>query len=156
MDLREAKGWSYGAYGGLQMRDAAVPYLIQAPVQADRTGESLAAVRQMLGDISGAKGVTDAELAQAVSNNVDGLPGQFETGGAVLAALLNLDQFKRPDNYYELLGPKYRALTPAQVDAAFRGAINPDRFVYVVVGDAAKVKPQLDKLGLPVEVVEAK
>ena len=156
MDLREAKGWSYGAYGGLQMRDQSVPYLIQAPVQADRTGESLAAVRQMLGDISGAKGVTSAELAQAVSNNVDGLPGQFETGGAVLAALLNLDQFKRPDNYYELLGSKYRSLTPAQADAAFRAAINPDRFVYVVVGDAKKVKPQLDKLGLPIEVVEAK
>ena len=156
MDLREAKGWSYGAYGGLQMRDQSVPYLIQAPVQADRTGESLAAVREMLGDISGAKGVTSAELAQAVSNNVDGLPGQFETGGAVLAALLNLDQFKRPDNYYELLGSKYRSLTPAQADAAFRAAINPDRFVYVVVGDAKKVKPQLDKLGLPIEVVEAK
>lgn len=156
MDLREAKGWSYGAYGGLQMRDKAVPYVIQAPVQADRTGESLAAVRQMLGDISGAKGVTEAELAQAVSNNVDGLPGQFETGGAVLAALLNLDQFKRPDNYYELLGAKFRALTPAAADAAFRQAIQPDRFVYVVVGDAKKVKPQLDKLGLPIEVAEAK
>ena len=156
MDLRESKGWSYGAYGGLQMRDQAVPYVIQAPVQADRTGDSLASIRQMLGDISGAKGVTAAELAQAVSNNVDGLPGQFETGGAVLAAMLNLDQFKRPDNYYELLGSKYRALTPAQADAAFRGAIHPDRFVYVVVGDAKKVRPQLDKLGLPVEIVEAR
>jgi zinc protease len=156
MDLREAKGWSYGAYGGLQMRDQSVPYLIQAPVQADRTGESLAAVRKMLGDISGAKGVTPAELAQAVSNNVDGLPGQFETSGAVLAAMLTLDQFKRPDNYYELLGTKYRSLTPAQADAAFRAAIHPDRFVYVVVGDAKKVRRQLDKLGLPVEVVEAK
>ena len=70
--------------------------------------------------------------------------------------MLNIDQYKRPDNYYELLGPKYRALTPAQADVAFREAIHPDRFVYVVVGDAAKVKPQLDKLGLPVEVVEAR
>ncbi|MEO7602551.1 MAG: pitrilysin family protein, partial [Sphingomicrobium sp.] len=156
LDLREAKGWSYGAFGGLQLRDESVTYLLQAPVQADRTADSVAALRLLLQDISGKKGVTDSELALAVANNVDGLPGQFETGGAVLAAMLNIDQYKRPDNYYELLGGKYRALTPAQADAAFRAAIHPDRFVYVVVGDAAKVKPQLDKLGLPVEVVEAR
>jgi zinc protease len=156
MDLRESKGWSYGAYGGLQIRDHAVPYVIQAPVQSDRTGESVAAIRMMLKDISSAKGVTGAELAQAVSNNVDGLPGQFETGGAVLAAMITNDQFGRPDNYYELLGGKYRALTPSVTDTAFREAIDPDKFVFVVVGDAAKVKPQLAKLGIPVEVVEAR
>ncbi len=156
LDLREAKGWSYGAFGGLQMRNQSVSYILQAPVQADRTADSVAALRLLLTDISGKKGVTDSELALAVANNVDGLPGQFETGGAVLAAMLSIDQYKRPDNYYELLGPQYRALTPAQADAAFRAAIHPDRFVFVVVGDAAKVKPQLDKLGLPVEVVEAR
>ena len=156
MDLRESKGWSYGAYGGLQIRDRAVPYVIQAPVQSDRTGESVAAIRMMLKDIASTKGVTGDELAQAVSNNVDGLPGQFETGGAVLAAMITNDQFGRPDNYYELLGGQYRALTTAGADAAFRGAIDPDKFVFVVVGDAKKVRPQLDKLGLPVEVVEAR
>ena len=156
LDLREAKGWSYGAFGGLQIRDKGVTYVLQAPVQADRTGDSVAALRTLLSDISGARGVTDAELSLAVANNVDGLPGQFETGGAVLAAMLSNDQFGRPDNYYELLGGKFRAMTTALADAAFRQAIHPDRFVYVVVGDAAKVKPQLDKLGLPVEVMEAR
>ncbi len=156
LDLREAKGWSYGAYGGLQTRDRAVPYLIQAPVQTDRTGDSIAAIRLLLSDISGSKGITDNELALAVANNVDGLPGQFETGGAVLGAMMANDQFGRPDDYYELLGGKFRALTPALADAAFRQAIDPDKFVFVVVGDAAKVKPQLDKLGLPVAIVEAK
>jgi len=61
-------------------------------------------------------------------------------------ALLN-----RPDNYYELLQRQYEGLTKPQVDAALRGVVNPEGFVWVVVGDAAKVKPQLEKLGLPVE-----
>jgi hypothetical protein len=91
-----------------------------------------------------------------VANNVDGLPGQFETGAAVLGAMMTNDQYGRPDNYYELLGGKFRALTPALADQAFRQAIDPDKFVFVVVGEAAKVKPQLEKLGLPVEVVEAR
>jgi len=46
-------------------------------------------------------------------------------------------------------------MTAAQLDAAARGALDPKKFVWVVVGDAAKVKPQLDGLGLSVEVVPA-
>ena len=39
-----------------------------------------------------------------------------------------------------------------RLDAAAKAAIDPSRFVWVVVGDASVVKPQLDALGLPVEV----
>jgi hypothetical protein len=46
-------------------------------------------------------------------------------------------------------------MTVAQLDTAMRGTLDPDKFVWVVVGDAATVKPQLDTLGLPVEVVPA-
>jgi predicted Zn-dependent peptidase len=65
------------------------------------------------------------------------------------------DMLHRPDNYYATIAEKYRTMTPAQLDAAARGALDPKRFVWVVVGDAAKVKPQLDSLGLPVEVIPA-
>ena len=44
-------------------------------------------------------------------------------------------------------------MTPEAVDAAARKALSTDDLVYVVVGDAAVVKPQLDGLGLPVETV---
>ena len=62
--------------------------------------------------------------------------------------------YGRPDNYYELLADRYRSQTRASLDAALRGAISPKGFTWVVVGDAAKVRPQLAKLGIPVEVVE--
>jgi len=61
---------------------------------------------------------------------------------------------RRPDDYQDHLAKKYRALTMAQVDAAARGAIDPNRFIWVVVGDASKVRTQLDSLGLPVEVIK--
>ena len=51
--------------------------------------------------------------------------------------------------------PKYHAFTLPQLDAAARAAIDPNKFIWIVVGDAAKVRPQLDSLGLPVEVVTA-
>ena len=50
---------------------------------------------------------------------------------------------------------KYRALTTDGVDQALARMIDPKALMFVVVGDAAKVRPQLDKLGMPVEVIEA-
>jgi len=62
--------------------------------------------------------------------------------------------YGRPDNYYELLADKYRAQSKATLDASLREAVDPSAFVWVVVGDAAKVRPQLKKLGIPVEEVQ--
>ena len=50
---------------------------------------------------------------------------------------------------------RYRALTTSDLDQAARAAIDPAKLVWVVVGDASKVKSQLDTLGIPVEVIEA-
>ena len=66
----------------------------------------------------------------------------------------NNAMYGRPDNYYELLADRYRSQTRSSLDEAVRAAIDADRFVWVVVGDATVVEPQLEKLGLDVEVVQ--
>jgi predicted Zn-dependent peptidase len=155
MDLRETKGWSYGVSGDATVLEHAVPYAVTAPVQADRTGDSLAELNAQIGEFLTTKGVTPDELKLTVANSVNRLPGQFETSGAVLSAMMNMDALGRPDDYYQTLAAKYRAQTTASLDQAARGALDPKGFVWIVVGDAAKVRPQLEKLGMPVEVVEA-
>ena len=65
------------------------------------------------------------------------------------------DLLGRPDDYPETVAARTNALTAAQLDAAAKAAIDPSRFVWVVVGDASVVKPQLDALGIPVEVRSA-
>ena len=154
MDLRETKGWSYGVRSSVNYSVNASPYIVNAPVQADRTGDSLKALNDDIGEYLGTKGITEEELARAVSSNVQALPGRFETSNSVLAAMMNNDLYGRPDNYYELLGDRYRGLTRASTDQALRSALDPKGFVWVVVGDAAKVRPQLDKLGIPIEVMQ--
>jgi hypothetical protein len=72
----------------------------------------------------------------------------------VLGAMISNSLFGRPDNYQEQLAAKYRGLNQASVDQALRQAVDPKSFVWVVVGDAKTVRPQLDKLGLPVEVAQ--
>ncbi|MEP9401589.1 pitrilysin family protein [Sphingomonas sp. VNH70] len=154
MDLREAKHWSYGAGGGYRLMQNAVPYVITAPVQADKTGPAIASLREQISGFLGANGVTPVEFRRSIDGETRQLAGTYETSGAVLAAMRSNDFLGRPDSYQATLPQKYKALTPQQLDAAARATLDPNRFVYVVVGNAATVRPQLDALGLPVEVVK--
>jgi predicted Zn-dependent peptidase len=155
MDLREDKGWSYGVNGSESVMLHAVPYVVSAPVQADRTVDSLVELTQQINDFVTTKGVTEEERDRVVTKNINQLPGQFETSGAVLGAIMDMDMLDKPDNYYETLAPEYRAQTTATLDQAARSLLDPKGFTWIVVGDAAKLRPQLEKLGMPIEVVEA-
>jgi predicted Zn-dependent peptidase len=155
MDLRETKHWSYGASGDFLRNEQAAPYVVRAAVQADKTGASIAAIRQDVTEFVTTKPLTQAEFDRAVAGAINALSGNFETSGDVLGAMRINDLYKRADDYYATITQRYRALTRDQLDAAARATIVPDRFVWVVVGDAKVVRPQLDSLGLPVEIVAA-
>jgi predicted Zn-dependent peptidase len=155
MDLREEKGWSYGVTGDSSVLEHAVPYYVSAPVQADKTADALVELNKQINDFLTTKGVTQEERDRTIANSVNRLPGQFETSGAVLGALMNMEVLDRPDNYYETLAGRYRAQTPASLDQAARANLDLKGFTWIVVGDSAKLKPQLEKLGMPIEEVDA-
>jgi predicted Zn-dependent peptidase len=151
MELRERRGWSYGARGAPQLVEHQVPYVITAPVQTNQTGPSITATMEMVRGFLGAQGVQPNELARVIAGSTGQLPGQFETSQAVLGALRSNALYRRPDNYWETVAARYRAMTAQSMDAAARRLINPNNFVWVVVGDAAVIRPQLEALGLPIE-----
>ncbi len=152
-DLRETKSWSYGVNASVNPFAGRVPYLVTAPVQADKTGPAIEALNQQFNDfLSGGKGVTAAELERTINGNTRRLAGSYETSAAVLGAMRSNALLGRPDDYPETIAARTNALTAAQLDAAAKAAIDPSKFVWVVVGDASVVKPQLDALGIPVEV----
>jgi predicted Zn-dependent peptidase len=154
MDLREAKGWSYGAQGALALREHQVPYLIQAPVQANRTGDSIRAIQEQLKAFLGSNGIQPNELQRVIAGSTGQLPGQFETSAAVLSALRTNALYNRPDDYWERVADRYRSMTAGDLDRTIRATVDPNDFVYVVVGDAAIVRPQLQGLGMRIEEME--
>ncbi|MBB6426559.1 pitrilysin family protein [Sphingopyxis sp. JAI128] len=153
MNLRETKGWSYGVRTRISSDKDRIAWVAAAPVQADRTGDSIKELQSELTAFLGTKGVTAQEREWSTNGSIRELPGSFETSGDVLSGVRNIVKFGRPDNYYESLPATYEGMTLAQIDAAARKMLSTDDLVYVVVGDAAVVKPQLDGLGLPVETV---
>ncbi len=156
MNLRETKGWSYGVRSGVQGVVDRTAFTISAPVQADRTGDSIRELRKELTGYTSDKGITAEELERTINGNVRELPGQFETSGAVLGGMVNIVKYGRPDDFYETLAARYRTMTAAGLDAVARKEFLDNELVFVVVGDAKVVRPQLDGLGLTVEEATAK
>ena len=152
-DLRETKGWSYGVSGRINRVVGTVPYLVSAPVQTDKTGASIVALKADMAAFLAGDGVKPAELERTVNGRVRELAGNFEGSGDVLRGLQQIELYGWKDDHYQRLAAQYRGMTAAQLDAAARKSIDPDKILWVVVGDAAAVRPQLAQTGLPVEVV---
>ncbi len=151
MDLRETKGWSYGTRNTVLRGEHEVPYIMRAPVQTNQTGPAVAAIMSQVKDFLGDNGVTQAELERTVNGNVRQLPGQFEQSNRVLGQMQGDVMFKRPSNYAETVADRYKALTADDLNKAMASAIDPDKFTWVIVGDADKIKTQLEALDMPIE-----
>ncbi|MET0137700.1 MAG: pitrilysin family protein [Sphingobium sp.] len=154
-DIREVKSWSYGVSGYLSQREGRSPYFVSAPVQADKTGPTIAAIRQDMIQFLGAKGVTGEEFTRIVHGAIARLPGRFETTGAVLAQMRDDAMSGRPFDFVKTLPGRYRAMTPTALDRAARGVLDPAKFSWVVVGDRDTVLPQLKSLGVPVQEIDS-
>ena len=156
MNLREDKHWAYGAYsfasGALGQR----PWIAFAPVQIDKTAEALAELdREMRDYVSGRKPATAAEVAKIQATEIRSLPGAYETGRAVLGTISSNLRYGRPDDYVFQRKAQIEALTVEQVQQA-AAALDPDKLVWVVVGDLKQVEQPVRALDLgTVHVVDA-
>ena len=153
MDLRETKGWSYGVRSQINGAEDRVPFYMFAPVQTNQTGPSVKVLIDQLKDFNGVKPVTAAELEKTIKGNVLKLPGNYEQSSAVLGQMQSDRLNKRPFNYAETLAGKYNGLTASALNDEMRAKVDPSKITWLIVGDAAKVKPQLEALGLPIEMV---
>lgn len=148
MNLREDKHWSYGAGSFLLGARGQQPYVVWAPVQTDKTKESIMEVNKELHEIVGPRPPTSAELQRVQKSMTLRLPGSRETLDGVGFSILDLVQFGLPDDYYQAYAAKIRTLGTADVTDAAKTAVNPDNVVWVVVGDRVKIEASIRELGL--------
>ncbi len=148
MNLREDKHWAYGAGSFLGSARAQRPLFIYAPVQTDKTKESLIEMNKEIRGILSDRPVTAEELARIQSNETLSLPGSRETIGSVGFSIIDLLQYGWPDNYYDTQAGKIRALKTTDLDAAAKQTIHPDGMVWVIVGDRAKIEQGIRDVGI--------
>jgi predicted Zn-dependent peptidase len=156
MNLREQKHWSYGARSGLPEALGQRPWLLSAPVQADKTLESIAEIRRELAEFVGSQPATTDEIAKIKQRDVRALSGQFETHASVSGAIADIVRFGRPDDWVRTLRQRFEAQTDAGVQQAAARAFRPDALTWVMVGDLDQLEEPIRGLGLgDVQVLDA-
>ena len=154
LNLREAHGYTYGANSQFVFRRSPGFFVVATGVRTDVTAPALSEIVKELGRIR--DGVTGEELTLARDAEVRSLPSEFETSSNVTTTSANLFLFALPLDHYAKAQARYAALTAEQVNAAVRKYIAPDKTLFIVVGDRAKIGAELEKLNLgPIEVWNA-
>lgn len=148
MNLREDKGWTYGAGAFLIATNMQRMFGAYASVQADKTGPAMQEVKMELDKIVTPEGgVTAAELAFAQNYLTLKLPGKNETSGQVLSTVMKLLKYNLADDYYSTFIGKIRGQSTDDVLAAAQKLYHPQSITWVVVGDREVVMPQLKEVG---------
>jgi len=155
MNLREGKGWTYGANS--YIADARGPQVfgVATGIQTDKTAEALREIDKEIRAIQHSRQATQEELDLLAKGQVLALPGQFETNQAMVGYLQYVNRFGRPYDYVTTLPKKYQALTPDTITAA-AAVLRPDALTWVIVGDLARIEQKVRALALgPVEIWDA-
>ena len=146
MNLREDKAWAYGAQTMLLDTANQRPFIAYAPVQTDKTMESMAEIKRELVEYLGDNPATDEEIAKVKSNNTLSLPGRWETANAVLRDISEIVTYDLPDDYWDTYADNVRNVSSAQINEAAEAVIKPDNIIWIVVGDREKIESRIREL----------
>ena len=148
MNLREEKGYTYGARTAFEFRRGPGPFTLHASVQTEVTVD---AIHEAVGEIDAIRGerppsAHELELGRAALTR--GYPRNFETAEQISRAAAQLALYGLPDDYFSTFVPKVIAVGADDVPRVARAHIDPTRLLTVIVGDRAKLADSLPRLNL--------
>ncbi len=148
MNLREDKHWAYGARSVVVNTKGQRPYIAYAPVQTDKTMESMAEIKRELIDYLGDNPATDEELSKVKNNSTLSLPGRWETASSILRDIGIIVAYDLPDDYWDTYVANIRNLSLEHIAESAKNVIKPDNLIWVVVGDREIIEPKIRQLEL--------
>jgi zinc protease len=151
--LREELGYTYGAHTYLDLRRSPGPFSARTAVQTEVTAPALTELLSQLDQIR-AEDVPAKEAREVKDYLIGVFPLRFETTGGVATAIEPLVNYGLPDDYWQTYRDRLEAVTEADIRSAATELIDPEQLLCLVVGDAAKVRAELEATGVgPMEVV---
>jgi zinc protease len=148
MNLREEKGYTYGARTSFEFRRGPGPFVFQTSVQSEVTAE---AVREVLGELESIRGdrpITPQELDLGQAALTRGYARNFETAEQLGRAAVQLALYDLPDDYFTTFVPAVLSVAEADVTRVARAHLDPARLLTVVVGDRDRLGASLESLNL--------
>jgi zinc protease len=148
LNLRQAKGYAYGAGSSLRALKEYGAWVASSSVQTDKTKESVVEFVKEMNDLIGPRPVSDAELTDAKNFLVQGYAQQFGAIGSINGQMLNLWALGLPMSELQRAPAAMEAATPEAVNAAAKKYDLPAQSTLLLVGDRAKIEPGLRSLNL--------
>jgi len=148
MNLREDKGYSYGASSFFVDTRSIGPFALFAPVQTDRTKEALHEIVKEMRDIIGPRPLSDSEVVDSKNNLIKGFPQNFQTVGGVANQVLSLVMHDVDLDDWKTYIDRVEAVDGQIATRAARDHLNPNALLVVVVGDREKIESGIAELQL--------
>src|SRR5262245_55456181 len=148
-NLREEKGYTYGAYSSFSAVKYPGAWRAYADVRTEVTAPALAEFIRELQRLRDEL-VTDKEIEDAKRTIVASFALSLEDPDELLNYAVIRKIYGFPEDYWDTYPAKVMAVTPAEIQRVARKYIDPTTMQIAAVGDAAKIRADLEKLG-PVE-----
>jgi zinc protease len=148
MNLREDKGYTYGARSQLSSYRQGGLFVMSAPVQTNATAASVSELMKEMAQIRADKPLAGVELADNKSRLMQGLPQRFETFGGIARQLADQILAEQPLDDWLTYSKRVEALGEGDLAAVVRDHLDPARTVWVIVGDWSLIADGLRGLGL--------
>ena len=156
MNLREDKGWSYGARSQILETRGQRLLMTSAAVQSDKTKESLLEILKEHRDLLADRPPSPDELERIQRRRTLNRSGRWETTGAVSRSIREIVRDRLPDDYFDTHPDKLRGLTVDDLAAAASEVIRPEGLTWIVVGDLDRIEASIRELNLAdVRVIDA-
>ena len=155
MNLREDKGYTYGATSNWVYRRGAGPFRAGGDIQTAVTKEAVAEFMKELNGIRGGIPITQKELDYNKQSLIRRYPGGFETVGAISGQLANLVVYDLPETYFNDYISKVNAVTIDDVNRVAKTYLDPSKMAIVIVGDRKIVESGLKDLGYSITILDA-
>ena len=154
MNLREDKGYTYGAYSRFTPRRGAGPFSASGEIQTISTKEAVQEFLKEINGIRGSRPVTQAELDVNKQSFIRRFPSAFETVGGISNQLAALVVYGLPDSYFNDYIQKIGAVSLADVNRVANKYLDPSKMAIVIVGDRKVIEPGLKELGQPISILD--
>lgn len=154
MNLRENKGYTYGANSSFGFRKGQGPFTAGGDMQTAVTKEAVFEVMKELTDVRGGRPITQKELDYNKQSIIRRYPSAFETVNGISAQLSNLVVYGLPDSYFNDYIGKVNAVTLDDVNRMANKYLDPSKMAIVIVGDRKVVEPGLRELGYPITILD--
>ena len=124
------------------------PFIVYAPVQSDRTADSLAELDRELRELLRERPVEEEEVSTSKKRNTLTLPGRWETARAVAGDIAQIVRFGLPDDYWNSYADLVSAVSVEETNITARTELKPDQLIWIVVGDLSEIESEVRALGL--------